>query len=80
MARPKSAHKRTTRITTPASEMEASEWEEACRLAEVEPSDTLRKLIRAFCVCVKEHGRVVFPLRLASPDKSPPTSGTGDGL
>ncbi len=56
---PKRDHKLSANVN--AEELKA--YYQACEAAEIEASDTLRKLANALVLHVREHGGVSFPLR-----------------
>lgn len=59
--------KRNKKLSANASQDEIDAYYEACRRADIEPSDTLRKLAKALVVHVGKHGRISFPIRLEEP-------------
>jgi hypothetical protein len=56
--------KRTKKLSANASQDEIDAYYAACDRADVEPSDTLRKLAKALVVHVGKHGRISFPIRI----------------
>lgn len=64
-ARPSKPAKRDKKLSAPANDDELDEFAAACREAEIEPADTLRKLAHALALHVKRHKSVVFPIRIS---------------
>jgi hypothetical protein len=64
-----SRNKRTKKLSAPANETELTQYYDACKTANIEPADTLRKLAAGLVVHVAEHRSFTFPVRFASPKK-----------
>ena len=64
MPTPQQPAKRIKRLVAPANESELAAFVAACKRAEMEPADTLRKLAAAYVREVRERGLIVQPMRL----------------
>jgi hypothetical protein len=67
MARDAEPTKRDKKLSANANQAEVDEFQRACDEADVEPSDTLRKLAKALVLHVRKFGFVSFPIRIEEP-------------
>lgn len=77
-ARPGHPAKRTKKLSAPANEEELAAYAKACRIADIEPADTLRKLASALVAHVAKHKSVVFPIQLSREPRSNEDEGEDD--